>query len=118
MFGFLKKLLGGEAAREPAAKPGTFGVGELSRRLGIREAELLSTPVTYHRFVIAKRTGGQRTILAPDPKLKAIQRRILHRLLRRLKAHPCATGFERGHSIVTNAIAHSGKEGMPTPPHC
>jgi retron-type reverse transcriptase len=31
-------------------------------------------------------------------------------LLERLKAHPCATGFERGHSIVTNALPHVGQQ--------
>ncbi len=38
-----------------------------------------------------------------------MQRRILHRLLGRLRVHPCVTGFEKGHSIVTNAVCHQGK---------
>src|SRR5690606_25237540 len=52
------------------------------------------------------RTGGVRKILAPAPDLKRMQRIILHRLLKRLRCHPNAVGFERGHSIVTNANCH------------
>ena len=39
-----------------------------------------------------------------------MQRRILRKLLAGLAAHPCATGFEAGHSIVTNALPHVGRE--------
>jgi RNA-directed DNA polymerase len=67
-------------------------------------------PVRYTRFEIPKRSGGARVILAPAPELKKVQRLILHRLLRRLPAHPCAAGFERGHSIVTNALPHVGRD--------
>jgi retron-type reverse transcriptase len=108
MFGFLKRLFGG-AARVDAA-PGKLGVDELARRLGISELELCSTQVTYQEFHVPKRTGGRRQILAPAPPLKSLQRRILRRVLAKLRAHPCATGFERGHSIVTNARPHVGQE--------
>ncbi|MFH1921198.1 MAG: reverse transcriptase family protein, partial [Planctomycetota bacterium] len=63
----------------------------------------------YRPFTIPKRSGGQRRILAPDRHLKRLQRSILRRLLARLRAHPAATGFERGKSIVTNARAHQGR---------
>jgi hypothetical protein len=85
-------------------------VDELARRLGIGERELRETPVSYHRFTIPKRTGGVRTLMAPNAALKALQRRMLRRLFRNLRAHPSATGFERGHSIVTNAKPHVGQE--------
>jgi retron-type reverse transcriptase len=39
-----------------------------------------------------------------------MQRHILRRLLARLRAHPAATGFERGKSIVTNAAPHVGQQ--------
>ena len=39
-----------------------------------------------------------------------MQRRILRRLLRGLRAHDAAHGFERGRSIVTNARVHRGQE--------
>ena len=84
------------------------GVGELARRLGTPVAELRAVRPSYREFQIPKRTGGTRRILAPDDALKALQQRILRRLLGRLRSHPAAHGFERGRSIVTNANAHVG----------
>ena len=110
MFGFLRKLFGGQADPAPAAAAGRLGIDDLARWLEVPLAELRATHVAYQRFHIPKRSGGTRTILAPQPQLKALQRRILHRLLSRLRAHACATGFERGHSIVTNAVPHAGQE--------
>ncbi|MBI4024015.1 MAG: RNA-directed DNA polymerase [Verrucomicrobia bacterium] len=86
-----------------------FGVDELSRRLGMKSEELRAVAVVYRDFTITKRAGGVRRITAPDPKLKSLQRRILRRLLARLECHPSVTGFEAGHSIVTNALCHTGK---------
>jgi hypothetical protein len=85
------------------------GVDELARRLGLPIQALRAVQPTYHRFEIAKRSGGTRVIQAPSADLKHIQRLILRRLLTRLKAHPCVTGFERGHSIATNAQFHAGQ---------
>jgi hypothetical protein len=61
----------------------------------------------YGKFSLPKRTGGVRTIEAPSPKLKALQRAILQRLLNPLPAHPAAIGFVRGRSIVDNARPHT-----------
>jgi retron-type reverse transcriptase len=91
-------------------RSGRLGTAELARRLGVPERQLRATPVAYRRFDVPKRTGGTRTILAPAPPLKAMQRRILNKLLARLAAHPCAAGFEVGRSIVTNALPHVGAE--------
>jgi retron-type reverse transcriptase len=85
------------------------GVEELARRLGIAVEELHGLQPTYREFTIPKKSGGSRLIRAPDEKLKAMQRRILRRLFKRLRSHPAAVGFERGQSIVTNARAHVGK---------
>jgi retron-type reverse transcriptase len=41
--------------------------------------------------------------------LKALQRRILRRVLARLRCHPAATGFEKRYSIAINALAHVRK---------
>jgi RNA-directed DNA polymerase len=81
-------------------------VHELARRLGVTAEELRSFQPAYATFTIAKRSGGRRTITAPDTRTKAIQRRILHRLLAKLAAHDAAHGFELGRSIVTNAALH------------
>ena len=84
-------------------------VDELARRLGIEEAQLRNFQPRYREFTIPKRSGGTRRILAPEDDLKVLQRTILRRLLRRLKVHAAAMGFERGRSIVTNARAHQGQ---------
>jgi hypothetical protein len=111
MFDFLKKIL--KSARPPhrtLEEKGGFELSELTRRLGVTEQELRDVEIKYERFLIPKLTGGKREVFAPAPPLKAMQRRILRRLLARLKVHPCATGFERGHSIVTNALPHVGQD--------
>jgi retron-type reverse transcriptase len=106
MLGFLKKLLAAAKVPPSEQRVGTLGVDELARRLGVGERELRSVTLTYAEFQIPKRSGGTRTILAPNPQLKAAQRIILRRLLGSLRAHQWAIGFERGNSIVSNALPH------------
>jgi retron-type reverse transcriptase len=93
-------------------------VVQLAKWLDVPETELRewlgSAPMwargyEYTRFTIPKRRGGARTISAPTEKLKALQRRILYRLLNPLPMHPSATGFVRGRSIVDNAQPHVGQ---------
>src|SRR5690606_34698781 len=91
--------------RHPAAAD-RLDERELASRLDMTLEDLLAFQPRYAEFTIPKRRGGSRRIVAPDPATKALQRRILRRLLTRLRAHACATGFERGHSIVTNARLH------------
>jgi len=86
-----------------------YDLAELTRRLDMSEADLRAVPVSYENFTIAKASGGRRGISAPCPELKSLQRRILRRLLGRLKCHWACTGFERRHSIVTNALPHVGQ---------
>jgi hypothetical protein len=58
---------------------------------------------------IRKRTGGQRLLEAPKPKLKRIQRRILDEILNRVPPHPAAHGAVIGRSICSNAAPHAGQ---------
>lgn len=103
LFDHIRKLFGQGASASQQAR---FGVEELARRLGMSVEHLRSIRPAYHEFTIPKRSGGQRTIHAPDPKLKAAQKAILRRLLARLRVHTAACGFERGRSIVANALPH------------
>lgn len=64
---------------------------------------------SYTQFSIPKRRGSSREIDAPSDDLKALQRRVLRKLIRPLPVHPAATGFVRGRSIVHNARPHSGQ---------
>jgi hypothetical protein len=104
LFDFFKKLFGAGTTKELGR-----GVDELARRLATTPDQLTAVKPVYREFRIRKRSGGTREILAPDSGLKALQRRILTRLLARLSCHPAAMGFERGHSIVTNAACHTGQ---------
>ncbi|MFA9192903.1 reverse transcriptase family protein [Flavobacterium sp. FBOR7N2.3] len=63
----------------------------------------------YTRFVIKKKSGGDRTIHSPVSGLKALQKCINLIFQSTYKVNPAATGFVIGKSIVDNAIVHSGK---------
>jgi RNA-directed DNA polymerase len=106
MFGFLRSLF----SKRVSLPPPRFTLDDLARRLEKGVPHLRGVRIDYHTFQIPKRSGGVRTIDAPADTLKAIQRRILHKVLHGLRAHPAATGFERGRSIVTNALAHAHRE--------
>jgi RNA-directed DNA polymerase len=84
-------------------------IGELARRLDVPLESLTHHTPDYAESAIPKRSGGLRRLDVPDHKTKELQRKILHRLLRRLRSHPAAVGFERGRSIVHNALAHVGQ---------
>ena len=77
---------------------------------------ILPTEHRYHTFEIPKRSGGMRTINAPEPRLKMIQRRLADCLYKctgeiygdppkRLLSH----GFLRSRSIFTNASIHNSR---------
>jgi RNA-directed DNA polymerase len=68
-----------------------------------------ATVVHYHRYEIAKKTGGVRCISAPKPALAFAQGWILQEVLRKLEPEPQAHGFVPGRSIVTNAAPHAGR---------
>lgn len=85
-------------------------LAELAAVLGVDKHEMLAVPIRYREFHLRKRSGGYRTIHAPDHELKRLQRRILRRIFGRMRAHPAAMGFERRRSIVDNARRHVGKD--------
>ncbi len=65
----------------------------------------------YTTFQIPKRRkGAYRTITAPNPPLKALQRQVYRNVLKRLPVHPACTGFSPKKSTVDAAMPHVGKE--------
>ncbi len=86
---------------------------EMADRLhiGVRLLYLLSnrTPEFYRIYQIPKRNGKSRTIEAPAPILKRVQRKILERLLPG-EVSGIATAFEPGRNIRANAGIHCGAE--------
>jgi len=64
----------------------------------------------YNSFEIPKKNGKKRTITAPSPILKKVQKSVLNHLLNPIKIHPAAHGFKKSKSILTNATPHVNKE--------
>ncbi|HEX3599909.1 MAG TPA: reverse transcriptase family protein [Lacipirellulaceae bacterium] len=73
---------------------------------GKRSAEKL---LHYRYRMLAKRFGAVRLIEAPKPRLMAIQRQVLRRILDHVPPHDAAHGFRAGRSIVTFAAPHVGQ---------
>lgn len=63
----------------------------------------------YVTFTVPKRSGGERLIMAPKSRLKAVQRRLNALLVDRLPASEYAHGFRSGRSVRSNAEPHIGK---------
>lgn len=62
-----------------------------------------------HRW-LPKRDGSRRLIESPKATLKALQRRLLDRLLAHVPPHEAAHGFRPGRSALTFAAPHAGKD--------
>lgn len=98
--------------------PALAGPLELARAMGLTLPELkflcfhreVARTTHYRRFLLPKKTGGQRTISAPMPRLKRAQYWVLDHVLAKVSCHPAAHGFLPGRSIVTNAAPHAGHE--------
>lgn len=63
----------------------------------------------YRYELLPKRTGGWRLLEAPQPWLRALQRRVLDELVSRVPPHEAAMGYVRGRSVVDHARAHAGQ---------
>lgn len=72
-----------------------------------RRAERFSQ---YVAFTMPKRNGGERLIMAPKRRLKALQRRLLALLVHRLPVSEHSHGFRTGSSVKTAAQPHVGKK--------
>jgi retron-type reverse transcriptase len=71
----------------------------------------------YTTFEIAKRSGGKRTIQAPEPELRQLQKKVsdlLQNCIEEIKQKKgwhdqLSHGFKRGRSIISNATVHRRK---------
>ena len=90
---------------------------ELAKHMGITINELrflcfqrdVSTISHYQRFAIPKKSGGERIISAPMPRLKRAQYWLLGNILDRVPATDSAHGFVKTRNILSNALPHVGK---------
>ncbi len=90
------------SAAELAAAMG-IGVPELRFLAFSRKTSRLRH---YRQYDVEKKSGGQRRIAAPMPRLKRVQYWILDNILNKLPLHQAAHGFVGGRSIKTNATQH------------
>jgi len=66
----------------------------------------------YVRFTIPKKSGGTRELAAPHRDLARCQKWILENILNKLPLNAAAHGFAKGHSTLTNAQPHVGRDAV------
>ncbi len=64
----------------------------------------------YDRTWSYNRRGRVRLLEQPRPRLKALQRRLLHEILDQVPAHDAAHGFVTGRSVRSFAAPHGGRD--------
>ncbi|MCB9895983.1 MAG: RNA-directed DNA polymerase [Planctomycetes bacterium] len=67
-------------------------------------------PAHYSLRQIPKKSGGTRLLMAPMPKLKAVQRALHGKLVQLLPVHEAAHGFRKGRDALSAATPHVGKD--------
>lgn len=96
-----------------ASQPSPQGLADLASALRLSESGLVNlleaAEQSYHRYPLRARRKRPRWIEAPKPLLKAVQRKLLEKLLYQAHPHAAAHGFYPGRSILTNASSHAGK---------
>lgn len=71
---------------------------------------LKDTSDHYSHFRLGKRSGGYRTISAPNATLLNVQKTIYKRILLSVNVHPASMGFRQNISVAHNAKAHLGNK--------
>ena len=99
----------------------TKSLNDVAHLLGYKPKSLsyvvYKMPLKYSVFTVPKKSGGVRTISAPCPELKLLQRRLSDGLqccwdeINKDKniTKPISHGFRKGASILTNASVHRGR---------
>ncbi|QNP49514.1 reverse transcriptase family protein [Diaphorobacter aerolatus] len=98
--------------------PALSSAAQLAESMGVSVAELrflsfhreVARTHHYHSFTLPKKTGGERLISAPMPRLKRAQYWVLDNVLNKIPAHEAAHGFLAGRSIISNAAPHAGQD--------
>jgi hypothetical protein len=74
------------------------------------EAEVDPGPLRHYTYHwLPKASGRWRLLETPRPRLKALQRHLLHGLLDHIPPHAAAHGYRRGRSIATFAVPHCSR---------
>jgi RNA-directed DNA polymerase len=115
--GGLQNATSDAAALSQRGLPILHSAADLAGQMGIPLSSLRwltyhrrgATLVHYHRYCIAKKTGGVRSISAPKSALKSAQAWVRDNILDKLPFEAPAHGFVASRSIVTNARHHVNK---------
>jgi hypothetical protein len=68
-------------------------------------------PLHHYRYRWVQRRGAvPRLLEAPLPRLRQLQRTLLHEVVGLIPVHPAAHGFVAGRSAVTHAREHAGRQ--------
>ncbi|MCF6228504.1 MAG: reverse transcriptase family protein [Planctomycetes bacterium] len=59
---------------------------------------------------IPKKSGGERRLLVPLPRLKAAQQALHRKLISLLPLQPCVHGFRLKHDVLTGSSVHVGRQ--------
>lgn len=113
----LRDLLPDAQQLERYGLPNWESEAELAQALGVSLNELQFYAIHrraerhphYIAFTMSKRNGGERLIMAPKTRLKALQRQLVALLVHRLPVSESAHGFRKGSSVKTAAEPHVGK---------
>jgi hypothetical protein len=103
--------------------PALATTGALAEWLGVRPNELdwfadcqgrlaavPDGPLRHYTYRwLRQRSGKTRLLEVPRPRLKALQRRVLHGILDQIPAHAAAHGYRRGRSLATYVAPHTGR---------
>ena len=70
-------------------------------------------PLRHYRYrLLKKRSGRLRLLEVPKPRLKQLQRRVLHDILDAIPPHPAAHAFRPGRSVLSYVAPHTGRDLM------
>ncbi|MBL7868478.1 MAG: RNA-directed DNA polymerase [Flavobacterium lindanitolerans] len=94
--------------------PVIFSLKHFSQIIGVDFHQLLNVIENrghyYSYYLIKKRKGGYRRIIAPHKNIRYLQDWIKINILDKVKIHSSATGFTKGKSILDNAKSHLDSE--------
>ncbi|WP_132475877.1 reverse transcriptase family protein [Rhodococcus sp. SMB37] len=101
--------------------PDLYSVEQCAHWLGLTVPELewfadrgnwlrtAGPPLRHYRIWHRTKRDGVRVIEAPKPRMRETQRRLLHRLVGKIPAHPAARGFVPGSSPAAFAWPHTDR---------
>jgi hypothetical protein len=75
-----------------------------------RRGQRQVSPLNHYTYRwLTKASGMPRLLEMPKQRLKAIQRRLLHKIIDRIPPHEAVHGYRRGRSVATYVAPHVGR---------